>query len=77
MATYEFRFVVSDVMLTKAQEQKIGQAVGQAGAFALTEITPPQAVSVGLGKNLWWRGIPRPDLLKGLQEFANGQIPGH
>ena len=70
MAKYEFRFIVSDVKLTTAQEAKIGQAVAQAGALALAEVTPPNAVSVAVGKNIWWRGIPPDVLQKELQQFA-------
>ena len=49
MPVLEFKFVVSDVKLTKAQEAKVSQAVAQAGALALAEITPPNAVSVQIG----------------------------
>jgi hypothetical protein len=70
VAKYEFKFVVSDVRLTKAQEAQIGQAVAQAGALALAEHTPPTAVTVPIGKNIWWRGIP-PDVLRvELEKFA-------
>jgi hypothetical protein len=74
VAKYEFRFVVTDVRLTKAQEAQIGQAVAQAGALALAQVTPPEAVSVAVGKNIWWRGIPAPILQKQLQEFAQKEI---
>lgn len=70
MATLEFKFVVSDVKLTRAQEAKVAQAVAQAGALALAEVTPPNAVSIQIGRNRWWRGIPAPDLFKQLQQFA-------
>ena len=70
MAKQEFSFVVTDVKLTKAQVAQIGQAVAQAGALALAEVTPPNAVSVQIGPNRWWRGIPAPDLFKQLQQFA-------
>ena len=71
MPAHEFRFVVTDVKLSKAQEEKIGQAVAQAGALALAEITPPNAVSVQIGRNRWWRGIPAPEILKQLEAFAS------
>ena len=71
MPPLEFKFVVSDVKLTKAQEAKVAEAVAQAGALALAEITPPNAVSVQIGRNRWWRGIPAPDLYKNLQQYAN------
>jgi hypothetical protein len=66
----EFTFVVTDVKLTKAQVAQIGQAVAQAGALALAEVTPPNAVSVQIGPNKWWRGIPAPELYKQLQAFG-------
>jgi hypothetical protein len=70
VARQEFTFIVTDVKLTKAQVAQIGQAVAQAGALALAEVTPPNAVSVQIGPNRWWRGIPAPDLFKQLQQFA-------
>ena len=70
MAGIEFKFVVTDVKLTKAQQAQISQAVAQAGALALAEHTPPNAVSVQIGANRWWRGIPAPDLYRQLQAFA-------
>ena len=70
MARYEFRFVVSDVKLTKAQEGQIGQAVAQAGSLALAEVTPVNAVTVSIGRNRWWRGIPAEALLAELEKFA-------
>jgi hypothetical protein len=70
LPTHEFKFVVSDVKLTKAQEAMVGQAVAQAGALALAEVTPPTAVSVQIGPNRWWRGIPPPPLLKQLEAFG-------
>jgi hypothetical protein len=73
---HEFSFVVTDVRLTKAQVSQIGQAVAQAGALALAEVTPPNAVSVQIGPNRWWRGIPAPDLFKQLQQFATKSAGG-
>ena len=70
MPKQEFTFVVTDVKLTKAQVAQIGQAVAQAGALALAEVTPPNAVSVQIGPNKWWRGIPAPELYKQLQAFG-------
>jgi len=72
----EFTFVVTDVKLTKAQVAQIGQAVAQAGALALAEVTPPDAISVQIGPNKWWRGKPAPDLYKQLQQFANKSAGG-
>lgn len=74
MAKYEFKFVVTDVRLTKAQEAQIGQQIAQAGALALAQVTPPEAVSVAVGKNIWWRGIPAEALQKQLQQFAQKEI---
>jgi hypothetical protein len=76
LATHEFRFVVTEVKLTKAQQEKIGQAVAQAGALALAEITPPNAVSVQIGPNRWWRGIPAPEIFKELEAFATKRAGG-
>jgi hypothetical protein len=77
LPTHEFKFVVSDVKLSKAQEATVGAAVAQAGALALAEFTPPNAVSIQIGANRWWRGIPAPELFKQLQQFAQksaGQV---
>ena len=76
LPNHEFSFVVSDVKLTKAQSAQISAAVAQAGALALAEITPPNAVSVQIGPNRWWRGIPAPDLYKQLQQFATKSAGG-
>lgn len=70
MPTHEFKFVVWDVKLTKAQQASVGAAVAQAGALALAEITPPNAVSVQIGVNRWWRGIPAPETLRQLEQFT-------
>jgi hypothetical protein len=72
----EFTFVVSDVKLTKAQQAKVSEAVAQAGALALADFTPPNAVSVQIGTNRWWRGIPAPDLYRQLQQFAQKSAGG-
>ena len=68
--------MVTDVRLTKAQVAQIGQAVAQAGALALAEVTPPNAVSVQIGRNRWWRGIPAPEILKQLEAFASERAGG-
>ncbi|HSR24965.1 MAG TPA: hypothetical protein VLW53_15530 [Candidatus Eisenbacteria bacterium] len=70
MAVYEFKFVVSDVELTPEQHDRIGQAVAQAGALALSGSTPPEALTVRLAPNHWWVGIPPEALTKQLQEIA-------
>jgi hypothetical protein len=71
----EFKFVVTDVKLTKAQQTTISRAIAQAAALALAEIVPPNAVSVPIGVNRWWYGIPAPDLFKQLQTYGN-QVAG-
>jgi hypothetical protein len=62
MAKYEFKFVVTDVELSNELQERVAQAVGQAGAFAVAEITPPESVTVRYGFNKWWRGIPPVEL---------------
>ena len=76
MPNHEFSFVVSDVKLTKAQSAKIAEAVAHAAALALADVTPPNAVSVQIGPNRRWRGIPAPDLYKQLQQFATKSAGG-
>jgi len=73
---YEFKFVVTDVEMSPELHERIGQAVASAGALALADFAPPEAVTVKVGKNLWWRGIPVPDLVRALQEMAAGKIKG-
>jgi hypothetical protein len=70
MARVEFRFIVSDIALTEADHERIGRAIAQAGALALAELTPIAAVTVPLGHNIWWRGIPAPELQKAIQQYA-------
>ena len=70
MPRYEFKFVLTDVELSKEQQRQVGASVAQAGALALAEHTPPDAVTVELGRGIWWRGKPAPELAKELQEFA-------
>lgn len=74
MAKLEFRFVVSDVELTPEHQERISQAVAQAGALALAEVTPADAVTIRVGHNIWWRGIPAEDLREALQSFAHQQV---
>jgi hypothetical protein len=76
MATHHFKFAVSDVELTPDQVERIGQAVAQAGALALADMTPERAISVQVKPGIWWRGIPAPEISKQLESFANKQI-GH
>lgn len=70
VAKYEFKFVISDIELSREVQERVGQAVAQAGALALAEVTPPEAITVKVGRNIWWRGIPAPDLAQALQEQA-------
>jgi hypothetical protein len=74
VATHQFKFAVSDVDLSPEQIEHIGQAVAQAGALALADITPEHAVSVQVRPGIWWRGIPAPDIYKQLEQFAAKQI---
>jgi hypothetical protein len=74
VATHQFKFAVSDVELKPEQIERIGQAVAQAGALALADITPENAISVQVKPGIWWRGIPAPDLYKQLEAFAAKQI---
>lgn len=76
VAKYEFKFVITDVELSKEVQARVGQAVAQAGALALAEITPPEAITVGIGRNIWWRGIPVPDLVQAIQEAAVQKAKG-
>ena len=76
MAKHEFRFIVTDVELSTEHEQRISRAVAQAAALALAEVTPANAVTVPLGRNIWWRGIPQPELLKALEQYAQGRVGG-
>lgn len=70
MARYEFKFVVSDVELSEEHQQRVGHAVVQAGALALADFTPPEAVTVMFGRNWWWRGIPPVALQEELRNVA-------
>lgn len=76
MATHQFKFAVSDVELTPEQVERVGQAVAQAGALAIADLTPDRAISVQVRPDFWWRGIPADDLRKQLAAFANKQVGG-
>ena len=76
MAKYEFRFVVSDVELSDEESEKVSRAVAQAGALALAEYTPDDAVTVMAGPNVWWRGIPAARITKALQKAAIERVNG-
>jgi hypothetical protein len=70
---HEFHFVVTGVDLSPEQFDRIGSAVAQAGALALAEVTPADALTVRIAKNRWWRGIPPFDIAEKLQEFGQVQ----
>jgi hypothetical protein len=70
MATHEFTFIVTDVELSENEQARISQAVAQAAAFALADITPPDALTVPIARNIWWRGIPATEIFSELQKQA-------
>jgi hypothetical protein len=76
MARYEFKFVVTDTNLSEEQQHKVGQAVAEAGALALAGATPPEAVTVRYGLNLWWRGKPPVAVLEALTASADKAARG-
>jgi hypothetical protein len=70
---HEFKFVLTDVELTAEQEERVSRAVAQAGALALGELLPKESLTVPVRHNVWWHGIPRPDLMTELQRVAAEQ----
>lgn len=76
MARYEFRFIVTDAELSEEHQRKVGQAVAEAGALALAAATPPEAVTVRFGDNIWWRGIPPVEIYQALEEAAAAKVRG-
>ncbi|MFJ1569222.1 hypothetical protein [Streptomyces erythrochromogenes] len=66
----EFTFVVTGVELSDEQQERIGRAVAQAGALALGDFGPRDAVAVRLNPKVWWHGVPREVLVQDLQRFA-------
>jgi hypothetical protein len=76
MARYEFKFVLSDVELSDDQQARVGQAVAQAGALALAELTPTEALTVRIGPLLWWRGIPPIELQRQIEQAARAKSEG-
>ena len=70
MSKYQFTFIVTDVELSPEVEQQISQAVGQAGALALAEVTPPDALTVMYRRNVWWRGLPPAELTRLVGDVA-------
>ncbi len=76
MARYEFRFVVTDTKLSEEHQQRVGQAVAEAGALALAGVTPTDAVTVKYGFNQWWRGIPPVAIYQALEDAAAKKAAG-
>jgi len=74
VGSYEFKFVVTDVELGKDEEERISQAVGQAGALALAEATPMDAITYRYGPNRWWRGIPPVELAGEIAAAAAAKV---
>jgi hypothetical protein len=70
---HEFKFVLSDVELTEEQQEKVSRAVAQAGALAVSELLPQGSLTIPVRQNVWWHGIPRPDLMAELQRSAAEQ----
>jgi hypothetical protein len=70
MARYEFRFIVTDTELSDEHRQRVGRAVAEAGALALSGLTPPKALTVQLDYEHWWCGIPPAEILGPLEDFA-------
>ncbi|GAA3159130.1 MULTISPECIES: hypothetical protein [Streptomyces] len=66
----EFTFVVTGVELTKDQEERISRAIAQAGALALGDVAPRDALPVRLDPKIWWYGLPKDVLVRELQQFA-------
>ena len=76
MARYEFRFIVTEAELSEEHQRKVGQAVAEAGALALAVATPAEAVTVEFARNIWWRGIPPPEIYQALEEAAANKAAG-
>lgn len=72
MGSYEFSFVVTGVDLEPEDQRSISQAIGLAGAQALSEAQdlPDDALTVNYELNRWWRGIPTRDLTILAKEVA-------
>ncbi len=76
MARYEFRVVVSGVELSKDHEKEVGQAVAQAGAAAIATALGGAPLSVPVDLQRWWIGIPRPELVRELEQEAQQAMRG-
>lgn len=66
VATYVFKFVVTDVELSKAEQELITGEVGKAASLALAALTPDDATSIRYQPNRWWMGEPPFDVLSQL-----------
>ncbi len=63
MSRYEFSFVVTEVELTEERRQRVGRAVALAGAAALSDALPAEAVTAPVITEderflRFWCGIP-------------------
>lgn len=67
---HEFKLVLTDVELTEEQQERVSRAVAQAGVMALGDLLPKESLTVPVRRNVWWYGIPRPDLMMELQTLA-------
>ncbi|MEU6758150.1 hypothetical protein [Streptomyces sp. NPDC046685] len=70
----EFKFVVTGVELTEEQQARVSLAIAQAGALALGDLAPRDAVGVRLDPKVWWHGIPKEGVVQQLQEFAAAEV---
>ncbi|MGW7455072.1 hypothetical protein [Streptomyces sp. NPDC054787] len=70
----EFKFVVTGVELTEEQQARVSLAIAQAGALALGDLAPRDAVGVRLDPKVWWHGIPKEVVVQQLQEFAAAEV---
>jgi 7-keto-8-aminopelargonate synthetase-like enzyme len=73
MATHQFKFIVSDVDLDDEQVERVGRAVAQAGALAVADQTPEDAVIVYYRPGHVWCGLPPANLNEALRVYANEQ----
>jgi len=71
MARYEFKFVVTNVDLSDEHRDQVSRAVAQAGALALADQVPANALSVEYRPGWWWRGIPPVEIFEVLQDEAS------
>jgi hypothetical protein len=71
---HEFKFVVTGVELDESQIQRVSTAIAQAAVLALGESATPEAVTVPLGRTIWWRGIPADPLREELVDYAEQQV---